>query len=157
LAQESAATNPARCPFIPWEDSSYPLGTRSFPIWTVHGIICQMTATTRVLIHLPDSRIPLEPEEVFFLEAIGDETEVRTRGSRRLRDVRSLGELVRRFPPGLFVLVHRSYAVNVDRVAEVRRRATGRDWEVKLEPPVNRILPIGRTHLADLWAAYGDE
>ena len=117
-----------------------------------------MAATIRVLIHLDDgSRVPLGPQEVFFLEAAGNETDVRTRGSRRLRDVRALGELIRRFPPGLFVQVHRSWAVNIDRVAEVRRRATGRDWEVKLEPPVNRILPISRSHLADLWAAYGDE
>ena len=27
--------------------------------------------------------------------------------------------------------------------------------EVKLEPPVNRVLPVGRTHLARLRAAFG--
>lgn len=116
-----------------------------------------MTRSKRVLLHLADgSRVPLEPEEVFFLQAAGDETEVRTRGSRRLRDVRSLGELSRRFPRGLFVQVHRSWVVNADRVSEVRPRATGRDWELKLEPPANRIVPISRTYLKDLWAAYGE-
>ncbi len=101
--------------------------------------------------------MPVEPEEVFFLEAVGDETEVRTRGRRRLRDVRALAELLPRFPTGLFVRVHRSYAVNVDRVAEVRRRRpSGRDWELKLEPPVNRVLPVGRTRFPTLWAAYGE-
>ena len=114
-----------------------------------------MAATRRVLLHLDDgSRVPLEPPEVFFLEAIGDETAVRTRGSRRLRDVRSLGELIRRFPPGLFVQVHRSFAVNIDRVAEIRHRATGRDWEVKLEPPVNRVLPVSRGQVGKLLKAY---
>ena len=114
-----------------------------------------MTASCRVLLHLDDGRrVPVEPAEVFFLEAAGDETEVRTRGRRRLRDVRSLGELLVLFPDGLFVQVHRSYAINADRVAEVRRRPSGRDWEVRLEPPVNRILPVGRDRVQALWAAY---
>ena len=117
-----------------------------------------MPRSTRVLLHLNDGRrVPVEPEEVFFLHAVGDETEVRTRGRRRLRDVRSLGEVVALFPTGLFVQVHRSYAVNADRVAEVRLRSTTRDWEVKLEPPVNRVLPVARGRVEVLWAAYGEE
>ena len=111
----------------------------------------------RVLLHLEEGRrVPLDPAEIFLLEADGDETVVRTRGRRRLRDLRSLGELMRRLPPGLFVLVHRSVAVNVDRVAEVRRRPNERDWELRLEPPVNRVLPIARGRAEALWAAYGD-
>ena len=55
------------------------------------------------------------------------------------------------------MLVHRSAAVNVDRVDEVRRRANGRDWELRLEPPVNRVIPVARGRVAALWAAYGDE
>jgi len=111
----------------------------------------------RVLLHLADGRrVPLEPEEVFLLEADGDETKVRTRGRRGLRDVRALGEVVARFPPGTFVQIHRSLAVNVDRVGEVRRRPNGRDWELRLEPPVNQVLPIARARVAALWAAYGE-
>jgi DNA-binding LytR/AlgR family response regulator len=111
-----------------------------------------------VLLHLADGRrVPVEYDEVFFLEAVDDETEVRTRGRRRLRDVRALAELLPRFPAGLFVQTHRGYAVNVDRVAEIRRRrGSERDWELKLEPPVNRVLPIGRTRLRALLAAYGE-
>jgi DNA-binding LytR/AlgR family response regulator len=112
----------------------------------------------RVLLHLDEGRrVPVDPAEVFFLEADGDQTEVRTRGKRRLRDLRSLAEVMARFPPGLLVQVHRRYAVNPDRVDGVRRRDGGRDWEVKLEPPVNRVLPVSRTHLERLWAAYGEE
>ena len=73
-----------------------------------------------------------------------------------LRDVRSLSEVLRFFPAGLFVQLHRSYAINVDRVAEVRRRSTSRDWEVRLEPPVNRILPVARGRGAALCAAFGE-
>ncbi len=111
----------------------------------------------RVLLHLPGGRrVPIEPGEVFLLEADADETRIRTRGRRRLRDVRSLGEVLAHFPQGLFVQVHRSAAVNVDRVSEVRLRDTGRDWELRLEPPVNEVVPIGRTRLQALWAAYGE-
>jgi len=111
----------------------------------------------RVLLHLQDGRrVPVEPDEVFYLEADGDETAVRTRGRRKLRDVRSLGELTARFPNGQFVLVHRSTAVNVDRVAELRRRENGRDWELRLEPPVNRVIPVARDRVPELWAAYGE-
>jgi DNA-binding LytR/AlgR family response regulator len=111
----------------------------------------------RLLLHLTDgSRVPLDPAEIFLLEAAGDETVVRTRGRRRLRDVRSLGQLLRRLPAGRFVLVHRAVAVNVDRVAEVRRRPGARDWELRLEPPVNRVLPVARGRVPALWAAYGE-
>jgi DNA-binding LytR/AlgR family response regulator len=116
-----------------------------------------MHRSTRALLHLGDGRrVPIEHVEVFFLQSVGDETEVRTRGRRRLRDVRSLGEVLESFPAGLFVRVHRSFAVNVDRVAEVRRRPSSRDWELRLEPPVNRVLPVARGRLEALWEAYGE-
>lgn len=111
----------------------------------------------RVLVHLDDGRrVPLEPKEIFLLEAHGDETELRTRGRRRLRDVRALGQVMARLPPGTFVQIHRSMAVNVDRVSEMRRRPNGRDWELRLEPPVNRVLPIARGRVPAVWAAYGE-
>ncbi|MCD4749105.1 MAG: LytTR family transcriptional regulator DNA-binding domain-containing protein [Thermoanaerobaculales bacterium] len=66
------------------------------------------------------------------------------------------GEVPARFPEGTMVQVHHSYAVNPDRVSEVRRRERRRDWELKLEPPVNRVIPVGRSHLAALWAVYGE-
>jgi DNA-binding LytR/AlgR family response regulator len=114
-------------------------------------------AARRVLLHLADGRrVPLEPDEIFFLEAQGDETDVRTRGRRRLHDVRALGQMLARLPPGRFVAIHRSLVVNVDRVAEVRRRSNDRDWELRLEAPVNRVLPVARGRVAALWAAYGE-
>ena len=117
-----------------------------------------MMRSARVLLHLSDGRrVPVEPEEVFFLHSVGDETEIRTRGRRRLRDVRSLDEVLVFFPAGLFVQVHRSYAINADRVVEVRRRPSSRDWEVRLEPPVNRVLPVARGRIDALWAAYGED
>ena len=41
--------------------------------------------------------------------------------------------------------------MNLDRVREVRlRKGDDNDWELKLDPPVNSVLPVGREHLAGL-------
>lgn len=109
----------------------------------------------KILLHFGDFvRKPIDPAEVYFLEAVGDETLIRTRSARPLRDVRSLGELLPRFAPYGFVRIHKNHAVNLDRIREIRRRKTGADWELKLEPPVNRILPISRNALKYLLGSY---
>lgn len=53
-------------------------------------------------------------------------------------------------------VVKRAYAVNLCRVRELRPRDEGDDWEVRLEPPVNRVLPVARGELARLEAAFGE-
>ena len=111
----------------------------------------------RLLLHLArDRRRVVDPQDIYFLEATGETTLVRLRSSRRLREARALGELVPRLAPFGVVRVHRNHAVNVRHVLEVRRRESEADWEVKLEPPVNRVLPVSRMHLKKLWAAFGE-
>ena len=111
----------------------------------------------RVLLHLDrDRHRAVDPEDIYFLEAVGQTTLVRLRSARRLRDVRALGDLLPALPGGSFVRIHRNHAVSVRHVLEVRRRRAQKDWEVKLEPPVNRVLPVGRTYLDRLWAAFGE-
>ncbi len=56
-----------------------------------------------------------------------------------------------------FLRTHRNYLVNSRRVRQVRRRPSGEDWELKLAPPVNRVLPVSRSALAALWAAFGED
>ena len=53
--------------------------------------------------------------------------------------------------------MHRNHAVNLRRVRELRGRRDGDDREVKLEPPVNRVLPVSRSALKSLLRAIGDE
>jgi DNA-binding LytR/AlgR family response regulator len=43
------------------------------------------------------------------------------------------------FDPFGFLLIHRSYAVNLRRPSELRPRNEGEDCEVKLEPPASSI------------------
>jgi DNA-binding LytR/AlgR family response regulator len=107
----------------------------------------------KVLLHLAGRRRRvLDADEIYYLEAQGDETDVRLRGARRLRDVRSLGEVVKELTALGFVRVHRNYAVNPGRVREIRPATSG--WELRLEPPVNKVLPVSRRSLAALLAAY---
>ena len=104
-----------------------------------------------ILVHLSDSRrLFLDPGEVYYLEAEGDETLIRTRSARRLRDLRSLGEVLPFFESRGFLRVHRNHAVNLQRVRELRRRKKSSGWELKLQSPVNRILPVSRDALSKL-------
>ena len=115
-----------------------------------------MRRIDKVLVHIGESvRKPIDPAEVYYLEAVGDETLIRTRSRRSLRDVRSLGELQPDFEPFGFVRIHKNHAVNLERIREIRRRKIGADWELKLDPPVNRILPISRNALKMLLGAFG--
>jgi DNA-binding LytR/AlgR family response regulator len=112
----------------------------------------------RLLLHLgPGLRQAIESDEVYFVEAKGDDTEVRTRAARVLGDVRPSGVLAAPFLRRGFLRIHRNYLVNPRHVRRVRRRPRGKDWELTLDPPVNAVLPVSRPALAALWAAFGEE
>jgi DNA-binding LytR/AlgR family response regulator len=111
----------------------------------------------QILLHLGrDLRRVVDVADVYYLEATGQVTKVRLRSARELRDTRSLGEMVGVLGAFGIVRVHRNHAVNLRQVVEIRRRDAEADWEVVLEAPVNRVLPVGRSYLAKLWAAFGE-
>jgi len=110
----------------------------------------------RILLHLQDGRrIPVDPQDIYLLEADGGETLVRTRHAKPLTDVRQLGELIHVFESLGFAQIHRSLAVNLRRIREIRPDPEG-GWEVKLDPPVNRVLPVSRRRLSALWERFGE-
>jgi DNA-binding LytR/AlgR family response regulator len=111
----------------------------------------------RLLLHLgPGLRQVIQADAVYYVEATADDTELRTRSARRLRDVRPMGALAASFARHGFVRIHRNYLVNPRRVRLVRRRPQGEDWEVVLEAPVSAVLPVSRDALAALWIALGE-
>jgi DNA-binding LytR/AlgR family response regulator len=131
------------------DDRSFAFGDSS---WQEQAMA---TKPERLLLHLGrDRRRVVDPADVYFLEATGGTTLVRLRSSQRLRDVRALGELLPLLTPFGIVRVHRNHAVGVRHAREIRRRDAQADWEVRLEPPVNSVLPVGRTYLKGLWAAF---
>ncbi len=109
----------------------------------------------RIPIHLERGiRRSVDPGDIYFIEAVEGGSRVRLRGARPLFDVRLAGELARALRPFGFVRVHRDYLVNLRRVREIRRRSKGRDWELKLSSPVNRVLPVSRRALKGIWSAF---
>jgi len=114
-------------------------------------------APIRVLVHISrgEQRV-LDPGDVYYLRARGGETEIRLRSRTPLVDVRPMGEVAPYFEPFGFVRIHREHAVNIAFIRLLRLQADGRDWELKLEPPVNSVLPIARDRLASLRAALGE-
>jgi DNA-binding LytR/AlgR family response regulator len=84
------------------------------------------------------------------------DTVIRLRGKRLLRDGRGLGELEGVLRDHYLLRVQRNFIVNLRRTREIRARKEGGGWELRLEPPVNRIIPIGRTYEPRLWKAFED-
>ena len=110
----------------------------------------------RILVHISrgEHRV-LDPDDVYYLRARGGETEIRLRSRTPLIDVRPIGEVAPLFESFGFVRIHREHAVNIARIRLLRIQADGRDWELKLEPPVNRVFPIARDRLPAVRNAFG--
>ena len=53
------------------------------------------------------------------------------------------------------VYFHRNHAVNLACIQEIRRRKGREDWELKLEPSVNRVLPVSRDQIGNLLKVFG--
>jgi DNA-binding LytR/AlgR family response regulator len=92
--------------------------------------------------------------DIYFVEAAGDDTRVRLRGRDVLRDIRRLADLEGALAPAGFVRIHRSYLVNPDRILEIRRRDGAEGYEVVMEPPVNRVLPVSGARVDELWGRF---
>ena len=71
----------------------------------------------QVLLHLERSRrLVVKPEDVYYLEAAGDDTIVRRRGRQTLRDVRTLGQMMVVLERLRFHRIHDKFAVNLHRI-----------------------------------------
>ena len=100
-----------------------------------------MRRIEKVLVHFGDFvRKPIDSAELYFLEAVGDQTLIRTRSARPLRDVRSLGELLPRFTPYGFVRVHKKHVRQPRPDSRDPPQKKGVGLWLKLAPPVNRML-----------------
>jgi DNA-binding LytR/AlgR family response regulator len=103
-----------------------------------------MTASSdRFLVQLASDRWrAVDLAEIYLVEADGDDCRVRLRGKEPLFDLRRLADLEELLAPRGFVRAHRSLLLNPARILELRRRDGRRGWEVVMEPPVNRVLPV---------------
>jgi len=111
----------------------------------------------RVPVHGSDGKIVfLDLAEVFYLEADGEDTLVRVHGRRPYRSRQRLSAFEAILPPPFF-RCHRTFIVNVDRVRSLERPAGERDYQLRLEPPVNTLIPLARGRHAGFRRLMGIE
>ena len=103
-----------------------------------------MAASTRFPVKLSRDRVLLiERERIFYLRAKRHDTVVRLAGRKMLRHIEPLEEVEARLPTPPFFRCHRSFIVNLDRVRELRIAPSG-DHELRMDPPVNAVIPVSR-------------
>ena len=102
----------------------------------------------------PGRVILLEIDRIYYIEAVGDDSLLRTARKKVYQHVEPLDEVGERLPSPPFFRIHRSYIVNLDRVLELRSRGE-RDYEVKMDPPVNKVLPVSRQRYSELIKLLG--
>jgi DNA-binding LytR/AlgR family response regulator len=88
----------------------------------------------------------IEIDAIFYLEAQGEDTLIRTKRKKPYKSLQRLGELANKLPAPAFVRCHREYIVNLNRVRSIIPRKS-RDYDLRLDPPVNRRIPIARDRL----------
>ena len=96
----------------------------------------------------------IEIDSIFYLEAQGDDTLIRTARKKPYKSVQRLGDLAKKLPAPAFVRCHREYIVNLNRVRRIIPRAS-RDYDLQLDPPVNRRIPIARNRLEEIRKILG--
>lgn len=96
----------------------------------------------------------LERDKIFYVEAEADDSLIRTARKKLYRHSERLDQVEARLPSPPFFRVHRSYVVNLNRVLELRSRGDD-EWELKMDPPVNKVLPVSRRRLPDLREMLG--
>ena len=112
-------------------------------------------AVRRLPVKYEDGSIDLiEIDGIFYLEAQGENTLIRTRRKKPYKSVQRLGELAKKLPAPAFVRCHREYIVNLNRVRSLTPRRS-RGYDLKLDPPVNRRIPIARNRLEKIHGILG--
>ena len=96
----------------------------------------------------------IEIDGIFYLEAKGHDTLIRTRRKKPYHSVQRIQELAKKLPAPAFVRCHREYIVNLNRVRCLTPRKS-KDYDLRLDPPVNTRIPIARSHLSKIRKILG--
>ena len=96
----------------------------------------------------------IEIDAIFYLEAKEGDSLIRTGRKKPYRSVQRMHELAKRLPAPAFVQCHREYIVNLNRVRAITPR-NNRDYDLRLDPPVNHRIPISRKRLSNIHKILG--
>ena len=118
-----------------------------------------MRTTAGILHRLPVKSVAgsidlIEVDGVFYLEAQGGDTLIRTKRKKPYHCVQRLNELARKLPGPAFVRCHRAFVVNLNRARSLVPR-NSKDYDLRLDPPVNRRIPIARDRLEKIRRILG--
>ena len=88
----------------------------------------------RLPVKYADGSIDLiEIEGIFYLEAQGEDTLIRTKRKKPYKSIQRLGELAKKLPAPAFVRCHREFIVNFNRVRSIAPRKS-RGYDLRLDP-----------------------
>lgn len=96
----------------------------------------------------------IEIDGIFYLEARGHDTLIRTKRKKPYHSVQRILELAKKLPAPAFVRYHREYIVNLNRVRCLTPRES-KDYDLQLDPPVNTRIPIARDRLKNVRKILG--
>ncbi len=96
----------------------------------------------------------IEIDSIFYLETHKGDTLIRTKRKKPYRSVQRLHELAKKLPTPPFVQCHRKYIVNLNRVRSITPRKN-QDYDFRLDPPVNKRIPIARQRLGNIQKILG--
>jgi DNA-binding LytR/AlgR family response regulator len=88
-----------------------------------------------------------DPGEIFYVQVDGHDMLVRTARKTPYRSTRRLREAESNLPAPPFFRCHEAYIVNLARVRTLERRSDS-DYRLRLDPPVNKLIPLSRRRLA---------
>lgn len=109
-----------------------------------------MSTLVRLPLKIAPGRILLvEWEDIYYIEADGGDVIVRTARKKLLHGQEDLFRIEKRLPWPPFLRVHRSFVVNLNRVLSLETGDSS-SYQLRLDPPVNKIIPISRTRLATI-------
>ena len=104
----------------------------------------QKDTVLRLPVRAPDGTTRFfDLDDVYYLEAREHDTLVRAARRTTFRSAERLSALASRLPSPPFFRCHNKYVVNLLRVHQLER-PQGRDYSLRLEPPVNKVVPLAR-------------
>ena len=110
---------------------------------------------SRLPIKSPNGMIELiEIDSIYYLEAKEGDTLIRTKRKKHYHSVERLSVLEKKLPGPPFIRCHREFVVNLNRVRAIVDRSQ-RDQDLRLDPPVNRRIPIARDRLGNVRRMLG--
>ncbi len=92
--------------------------------------------TNSIFVNINSRLVKLEIDDILFLEAKGDYVQIRTTDKKHLVHI-TMKRIQEKLPPKLFIKVHRSYIVNLNKIVDIE------DNSILIE---EEIIPISRSN-----------